>query len=858
MHMLGIIAHAHAHAYGNLDLAVFRLRRACGAPRAPAFYFANLTEMCRQKGLRAEGEQAVRRAVTLDLQLPGGWKNLGSILQEQGRFEESRQALARALAISPPDPHTHNSLGNMCKRLGRFAEAERMWARAIELAPDYAAPHSNLANLLTDQAEFARAERIARKAIELNPQMADAYLNLAGVAVARQRYPDAHWWLTALAVFAPDHVSGLAAMALVMKEVGELSQALASAQRPVTLAPDNAEAQNALGHVLQADNQYDAALAAFRKAAELPGTVREKALVDQGVLHAAFGHKDCARDAFDAARADFPASATAWFNRADLHPFRRDDPAIARMVDLLEQRSVSGTSLSNHDRMLLNFATGKAFLDTGKSARAFRYLDAGNRMKRALISYDADAVAVWVPGLARDFDATLLGQKAGQGVRGAMPVFIVGMPRSGTTLLEQILASHPEVHGAGELTHIQRLADGAGPVAGLDAERLAAMRCEYLAQAERLAAGRRYVIDKMPSNFLHAGLIRLILPDARIIHCRRDPVDTCLSCYSKLFTTEQLFTYEMTELGRFHRGYQELMAHWRAVLPASHFLEVDYEAVVADMPGEVRRMQDFLDLGWDDACLDFHRTQRPILTASVNQVRQPCYATAVGRWQAHAAQLAQRAALGAAEIIPSSALPPAFDLHRELMSLRMALGLRLEDLPGLMPYLQPDPARLARWRDRLAALPRPLVALNWAGGPTHFNDAARSVSFATLAPLGGTNVTFLSIQKGPAAAQADAAPSGMRIERLDGEIADFDDTAAILSVADLLISVDSSPVHLAGALGRAACAMLPHAPDWRWLTQRTDTPWYPTHRLFRQHRRHRWDEVVADLSVALKKLWDVP
>lgn len=216
--------------------------------------------------------------------------------------------------------------------------------------------------------------------------------------------------------------------------------------------------------------------------------------------------------------------------------------------------------------------------------------------------------------------------------------------------------------------------------------------------------------------------------------------------------------------------------------------------------------------------------------------------------------LAQRAGLGAHEIIPGGALPPAFDTHCELMSLPMALGLRLEDLPGPIPYLQPDPARLARWRDRLAALHRPLVALNWAGRPTHFNDAARSVSFATLAPLAGAGVTFLAIQKGPTAAQSDPAPPGMLIERLDDEIVDFDDTAAILSIADLLISVDSSPVHLAGALGRPAWVMLPHAPDWRWLTQRSDTPWYPTHRLFRQHRRHRWDEVVADLSAALKKL----
>lgn len=635
MHLLGIMA----HAYGNLDLAVSYLRRACEAPRAPAVYFANFAEMCRQKGLHGEGEQAARRAVTLDPLLPGGWNNLGIILEEQGRFEEGRQALARALALSPDDAYAHNNLANTCKRLGRLADAERHWARAIELAPDYAEPHSNLANLLTDQGEFDRAEQMARRAIELNPQMADAYLNLAGVAVARQSYSEANRWLVALAAFAPDHVGGLAAMALVTKETGELSQALAFAQRAVALAPDSAQAHDALGQVLQADSQYDAALAAFRKAAELPGTAREKALVDQGVLHAAFGHKDRALAAFDAALADFPASATAWFNRADLRTFRRGDPAIGRMVDLLEQRSASGGDLSNHDRMLLNFAAGKAFLDTGESARAFHYLNAGNRMKRALVSYDADAVAGWVDGLAQAFDRDALASKAGQGARSALPVFIVGMPRSGTTLLEQILASHPDIRGAGELPHIHRLADGAGPLASLDSAQLSSMGQHYLAQVAPLAAGRRHVVDKMPSNFLHAGLIRLILPDARIIHCRRDPVDTCLSCYSKLFTSEQFFSYDMTELGRFHRSYQELMGHWRDVLPASHFLEVDYEAVVADLPTEARRMLDFLGLDWDDACLEFHRTQRPILTASVNQVREPLYATAVGRWRAHAAQL---------------------------------------------------------------------------------------------------------------------------------------------------------------------------------------------------------------------------
>jgi hypothetical protein len=200
--------------------------------------------------------------------------------------------------------------------------------------------------------------------------------------------------------------------------------------------------------------------------------------------------------------------------------------------------------------------------------------------------------------------------------------------------------------------------------------------------------------------------------------------------------------------------------------------------------------------------------------------------------------------LGFDEIVARGSLPPAFDMHCELMSLPMAMGLKLADLPGTIPYLSADPLRIEKWRQRLASLPRPLVALVWAGRPTHFNDANRSLTLAQLAPLGRPDVTFLSIQKGPAAAQAADPPPGMSLVSLGDEIHDFEDTAAILTIADLLISVDSSPVHLAGALGRPVWVMLPFVPDWRWLLERTDTPWYPGMRLFRQPWRGDWDSVM--------------
>ncbi|SAL00472.1 TPR repeat-containing protein [Caballeronia fortuita] len=208
---------------------------------------------------------------------------------------------------------------------------------------------------------------------------------------------------------------------------------------------------------------------------------------------------------------------------------------------------------------------------------------------------------------------------------------------------------------------------------------------------------------------------------------------------------------------------------------------------------------------------------------------------------------------GCDDIVVRGELPPPFHQHCEMMSLPMAIRLTLDDLPGPMPYLRADPERVAHWRRRLDALPRPLVALVWAGRPTHVNDANRSLRLDQLAPLALPGVGFVSIQKGPACVQAEAPPAGMPLVSLSDEIRDFDDTAAILSIVDLLVSVDSSPVHLAGALGCPCWTMLPFVPDWRWLMQRDDTPWYPHMRLFRQTRRGDWDDVISSMREALSR-----
>jgi tetratricopeptide (TPR) repeat protein len=631
-HLLGLLAYAAA----DLDLAVEWLRQACEDEGASAHCLSDFAEICRQTGHLAEGERAARRATALAPDLAGAWNNLGIILQERLELDESRLCLERVLAIEPRNASALNNLANTCKRLGRSHEARERLHAALSVRPDYAEAYSNLSNVLCDEGDYDEAEAMGRKALELNPRLADAYLNLAGVANARHRHSEALGWLDALLAFAPAHAGGHSERARTLKALGRLDEAMDAAERAVLMAPGSAETHNALGQVFQAKGEFQPALDSYDRAVALPGSGRSEAISNRGLILAEFGRADEARAALAGAAAMFPHSAFILFNLAELTTMAPGDPLIGRMEAALAEEGRSAL-----DRTMLHFGLGKALLDTDP-AEAFRHYDEGNRLRRASFAYDPDTTDHWMAEIARVFSPDLLKARADRGARSDRPVLVVGMPRSGTTLVEQILASHPDVVGAGERITLQALASAAGfpdTFPTLADERLGAIGEAYLATLTRIAQGRKHVVDKMPANFALAGMIRLILPDARIIHCRRDPADICFSCYIKLFSEPQAFAYSQTELGRFYRASERLAAHWRAGLPASHFLEIDYEALVNDFEPQARRLLDFLGLQWDARVLGFHETLRQVRTASSLQVRQPLYRSSIGRWRRYALYL---------------------------------------------------------------------------------------------------------------------------------------------------------------------------------------------------------------------------
>ncbi len=475
---------------------------------------------------------------------------------------------------------------------------------------------------------LAEAEALYLRALALEPGHFDARHMLGVLRHAQGRYDEALALLAAVLAERPEDIEALCNYGAVLKIAGRPVQALAAYDRALALNPAQAAALNGRGAILLDANRYDEALAAYDAAlASAPDFVVARA--NRGRALQFLGR-------FEEARADFiralelaPERAATWLDYTETVTIRPGDPLPERIEALLRR------PLDDEARLQLHFALGKAYADLGEARKSFEHLLRGNALKRSRVVYDEASVFAFFDHVEKIFTPALLKAKAGLGNPSRRPIFIIGMMRSGSTLVEQILASHPDVHGAGELPSFTQAAGGyPQSVPAMDGAVLNNLADSYLAELERLAPGAARVTDKMLANFFWAGLIHLAFSNAAIIHTVRDPVDACVSCFSKLFTEDHPYTYDLRELGRFWRRYEQLMAHWRAVLPPGRILDVRYEDVVADLEGQARRVVAHCGLAWDDRCLAFHKTARPVRTASLAQVRQPLYGTAVGRARA--------------------------------------------------------------------------------------------------------------------------------------------------------------------------------------------------------------------------------
>jgi tetratricopeptide (TPR) repeat protein len=540
---------------------------------------------------------------------------------------------------------------------GRAEDAIARFREAVALRADLVPAQANLGLLLVASGRAAEAEPPLRVACARLPH--DPVLrNALGVALeALQRPAEAEAAFRAALLAAPGMAEAHANLGHCLRRLGRLHEAAAHYAQAAALAPAFAAAHCGLGHVHQDEGRLEEAVACYRAAlAAEPGLV--EALNNLGVCLRQLGAIEEAAAAFERVLALRPDQIEAHCNLSPLKKYRPGDPQVERLLGLAHRVP----ALPEHGRVRYWFAAGKMLDDVGRHDEAFDAFAEGNRLKRAQTPWDEatheDLVRRIRATLTRETLARLAPAPDAE-ADGPIPVFIVGMPRSGTSLLEQVLATHPAVHGAGELTWLgEALASAAGDLppgaafafpetlAGWRPEALRRLGRRYRERLRALAPGASHVVDKLPGNFLHVGFMHLLFPDARIVHAQRDPMDACFSCWSRLFAADHLaFTYDLEALGRYWVTYDELMRHWRAALPPGRMLEMPYETMVADFEAQARRLVDYLGLPWDARCLDFHDNRRLVRTASVAQVRRPIYRSSVARWRAYERRLAPLAAI---------------------------------------------------------------------------------------------------------------------------------------------------------------------------------------------------------------------
>jgi tetratricopeptide (TPR) repeat protein len=442
------------------------------------------------------------------------------------------------------------------------------------------------------------------------------------------------------AATAPRTVAKRMAAAGQHYRAGRLREAAVLCRNILAARPDCAPALSLFGEIVFQTGDHAAGIELARRAlaADEQNPHYHFTL---GKMYVPVGRLADARREFEAAIDLNPREASYYFALCvpELTAFTPGDRRLATMEELAGAIG----SLPIPSQTLLHFALARAYDDLGRYDESFAHLTRGNLLQRRQLVFDETRVRDMFERVSATFDRALLDARLTAGYPSPLPVFIVGMPRSGGSLVEQILASHPMIHGAGELNDLQRLSmqlqfgpDGYPEGFGsLPASRLSKLGQDYVAAVRRRAPDAARITDKAASHFISLGVIRLTLPEARIIHVSRSPLDTCLSCFTTLFNRGQDFTYDLGELGRYYRRYADLMAHWRQVLPPDRFLEVRYEAVIADLEAEARRLVAFCDLPWDPRCLAFHEATRPVFTSSAAQVRRPVYRSSQGRWRTY-------------------------------------------------------------------------------------------------------------------------------------------------------------------------------------------------------------------------------
>jgi tetratricopeptide (TPR) repeat protein len=574
----------------------------------------NLGNALRLQGDLAQAVVSFRMAVERDAGFAEARSNLGQALLEQYQRDEALVHCREAVRLRPDLPEAHSNLGNVYRELAQFDEAKACYAEAMRLNPRLAMPYNNQGQALQEEGRLQEAVNSYLQALEREPSSARVHRNLASALGEQENYGQALEHFRLALQFEPESAEAHNGLGQVLHELGKYPDAVAEYRQVLRLKPDYAAGYCNLGHIQEELGDFDEAVDNFRKAVRLD-----------------------------------PDHAPAYSLMATMLRGKLPDEDLSAMHRLLAR-----PHLALAKRSALHFGLAHVLDARGDYAEAAEHLRRGNALaadlwRRQGKAYDPQAHIRFVDGMLATFTPAFFERVRGLGLETERPVFIVGLPRSATTLTEQILAGHSQVFGAGELNYLREsfeaipraLNSPVGPLEGLaqlDRDAVHRLGNWHLDRLTELNAQALRVADKMPENYQYLGVIALLFPKARIIHCRRDLRDVAVSCWMTNFR-QLRWANDMDHIASRFEQYRRLMNHWQRVLPTPIF-EVDYEETVADLESVARRLVSWCGLEWEPACLAFHEVKRPVRTASVTQVRQPIYQRSVARWKHYEQALA--------------------------------------------------------------------------------------------------------------------------------------------------------------------------------------------------------------------------
>ena len=597
-----------------------------------------------QAGKFAEAEKIYRQILINDPENADANHLLGLLALQVGKNDEAIQLILKALKKGPNQPIFHNNLGVAYKEQGKYDAAKSCYQKAIQLNINYAEAHNNLGVVFKNLSRIEDAINSYSRALQLAPNYPEALFNLGVALQEKENFSEAmKFYHKALKVKA-DYPEALNNLGLVYQNLNELEAAEEALRKAIQLRHKYIDAMINLGDVLGDQERLSEAEETFKEAISWDST--------SGKAHAALGSillqkgkleeaKTCFRQAITL-ESDY---ATAHYSLARATKHTEKDQDVVAMEALLAKKDIK-----DEQKAKLNFALAKIYEELGEFDKSFNFLQTGNKIVRKERSCDLAEMKKKFNELKLIFSKDVFKRYKDCGCQDATPIFILGMPRSGTTLVEQTLSSHNDIHGAGELKIIkeicadrvfEKITGQIFPIGILTLQPtiLKKLGLRYIKRLRRYSETAYSITDKMPHNFLQAGFIKLILPNAKIIHCRRNPVDNCLSIYKQYFNKFHNYAYDLKELGEYYNLYEDLMIHWHSVTPG-HVFDINYEDMVANHEDWTRKILEFCGLPWDENCLEFHKSARPVKTASVAQVRRPIYTDSVQLWKHYEKNLA--------------------------------------------------------------------------------------------------------------------------------------------------------------------------------------------------------------------------